>query len=100
MQTTNCIKLEAKKPIKEPVAAFRALLWSLELFSISPINAPTNGPMINPKGMGAKMPTSKPIFVPQMPYALPPNFLVPFAGITKSKMLMTIVMKKVMPKTQ
>ena len=29
-QITNFIKLEAKNPIKEPAAAFRALLWSLK----------------------------------------------------------------------
>ena len=36
---------------------------------------------MNPKGIGASNPTIKPIFVPQIPYELPPNFLVPLAGM-------------------
>lgn len=76
------MKLEAKKPSNEPVAAFIARLWFLESYIISPIKAPTNGPIITPNGIGAMIPTINPIFVPQTPYELPPNFLVPRAGIT------------------
>ena len=30
IQIKNCIKVEAKKPIKEPAAAFKARLWFVE----------------------------------------------------------------------
>lgn len=82
IQNIKLIKLEARKPSKDPVAAFNARLWFLESYINSPTKAPTKGPMITPKGMGAIIPTIKPILVPQIPYELPPNFLVPLAGIT------------------
>ena len=43
--------------------------------------APKKGPITNPKG-GKNKPTIKPILVPQTPYFVPPNFLVPFEGKT------------------
>ena len=76
-QNTNFINVETKNPMNDPVAAFKARLESFWSKINSPIKAPANGPMINPKGIGVRIPTIKPIFVPQIPYLLPPKRLVP-----------------------
>ena len=80
MATINLINMEVKNPRNEPNAARSAVLESL-LLSSSPINAPKNGPMIMPPGMGENNPTKSPIVVPIIPALDPPNFLVPSAGI-------------------
>ena len=80
MATTNFINVEAKNPKNEPNAAFTALLNVLLLMS-SPIRAPKKGPIIIPPGMGERSPTTNPIEVPIIPALLPPNRLVPIAGI-------------------
>ena len=79
--TKNFIKVEAKKPIKEPKAALKAILELLLLNINSPIKAPTNGPIKKPSGTGIKIPTINPTVVPMAPALLPPYFLVPAAGI-------------------
>ena len=79
---TNSIKLEAKKPINDPKAAFNADL-ELDLLTISPINAPTNGPIMIPKGTGKTIPTTNPKVAPIIPNLLPPAYLVPKAGIIR-----------------
>lgn len=76
----NLIKVEAIKPRNDPNAALRALLNSA-LFKSSPINAPKNGPIIMPPGIGAIKPTIKPIDVPIIPAFVPPKRLVPMAGM-------------------
>ena len=75
------MNVEAKNPKKLPKAAFSAFL-ELLLFNNSPINAPTNGPIMIPPAMGANNPTTKPIDVPIIPALVPPNRLVPMEGIT------------------
>ena len=82
MVTTNLINVDAKKPMIEPIAALKARFKLFLSNSNSPINAPTKGPIKKPKGIGVINPTTNPILVPQTPYLLPPNFLVPCAGIT------------------
>lgn len=80
---TKLIKVEAKNPKKDPVAARKAFLVLLCLLNkISPKKAPKNGPMRKPKGIGAKIPTIRPMVVPIAAALLPPNRLVPAAGIT------------------
>ena len=63
------------------MAALNALLEFWLSWMSSPINAPTNGPIIIPKGPRKISPTNKPAVVPIIPYLLPPNFFVPKAGI-------------------
>ena len=75
------MKVEPRKPINDPIAALKAAGPLLLLKTVSPMNAPTNGPMRMPKGIGAIIPTINPIVVPHMPALLPPNFLVPKTGI-------------------
>ena len=77
---TNLIKVEVKNPIKLPKAALRAVLKSA-LFSNSPTKAPTKGPIIMPPGIGDSKPIISPTLVPIIPALVPPNFLVPMAGI-------------------
>ena len=72
-------KVDVRKPMNEPKAAFSASLESV-LFKYSPINAPRKGPIMIPKGTGEITPIMKPIEVPMMPYLLPPKCLVPIAG--------------------
>ena len=76
----NFKNVEAIKPKKDPNAALVARLTSLSLVS-SPAKAPKNGPMTIPPGTGDKIPTIRPIVVPIIPAFVPPNFLVPKAGI-------------------
>lgn len=80
--STTFKKVEAKNPIKEPIAAFNARETSRLSNINSPIKAPRNGPKIKPNGMGAMIPMIRPILVPQMPYLLPPKRLVHCAGMT------------------
>jgi hypothetical protein len=76
----NFIKVLAIKPINAPLAALKEVVC-LDLLKInSPMKAPKKGPMKNPNGIGVKMPIIKPIFVPHMPYLLPPYFLVVILG--------------------
>ncbi len=77
----NLSPVENRNPIKDPSAALKALPESLLSNIISPINAPTKGPIIIPKGGKKMSPTNNPIVVPYIPYLLPPNFLVPKAGM-------------------
>ena len=74
------ISVEVKKPIKDPKAAFVAVLVS-DSFKSSPIRAPTKGPIMIPPGIGAIRPIISPIKVPIIPYLVPPNRLVPSAGM-------------------
>jgi hypothetical protein len=67
IQNTKFIKLDARKPRRDPVAAFNARLWFVESYIISPTKAPTNGPIITPNGIGARIPIINPMFVPQTP---------------------------------
>jgi hypothetical protein len=67
MQTKNSINVEARNLIKDPVTAFKARLWFLELYSSSPIKAPAKAPIRNPNEMGERRPTISLIFVPQRP---------------------------------
>ena len=71
--------VENKNPTKEPVAALSALETSLGASVSSPIKAPKKGPNTMPKGPKNK-PIPKPILDPQIPFLLPPNFLVLNAG--------------------
>ena len=80
MATINFRNEEAIKPRNEPKAALSALSISLR-WIISPISAPKKGPIIIPKGIGDNKPTTRPIVVPIIPDRLPPNRLVPSAGI-------------------
>ena len=82
MVTTNFKKVPVKNPIKEPNAALVAVFLSA-LFMSSPTKAPTKGQIIIPKGpkIGKNKATNKPIIVPNIPALVPPNFLVPTAGI-------------------
>ena len=87
MQTTATInfkKVPVTKPKKEPKAAFKAVLESA-LLDNSPKYAPTKGPIIIPNGIGAISPIIKPSVVPIIPDLLPPNLLVPIAGMMQSK---------------
>lgn len=86
-------------PIKDPKAAFRADL-ELLLFMISPIKAPTKGPIITPKGIGAINPTTNPIVAPIIPALLPPKRLVPIAGMVRFKMYIRIAITSVIPNNQ
>ena len=78
--TKNFIKLETRKPIKEPQAEFNAFFVLLLLKIISATNAPIKGPIIKPKGGKKINPKTKPIVAPHEPYLLPPYFFVPIAG--------------------
>lgn len=80
-EITNFIKVEVKNPKNDPNAALKAFLPSVRLKAISPINAPTKGPINIPKGIGDKIPRKRPIKVPIAPALLPPKCLVPNAGI-------------------
>ena len=75
------MNVDTRKPIIEPVAAFKARVKFPLSKSSSPINAPTNGPIRKTSGIGAMRPTINPMLVHQMPYVLPPNCLVPCAVI-------------------
>ena len=83
MATMNFKNVPVKKPRKEPKAAFVAVFLSA-LFNNSPTKAPTKGQIIIPKGprTGKNKATNKPMVVPVTPAFVPPNFLVPMAGIT------------------
>ena len=62
--TITFIKVDAKNPINEPIADFKACLVLLfELKAISPIKAPKKGPIKNPNG-GINSPTIKPMVHP------------------------------------
>ena len=78
--TTNLIKAEVRNPSKLPKAALSAVLESTLLMT-SPKNAPTKGPIIMPPGIGAIKPIMSPTVVPIIPAFVPPNFLVPIAGM-------------------
>ena len=78
-QTTSFMKEPNKKPTKEPIAALKDFFESWPPI-ISPIKAPTNGPMITPNGPSQKA-AIKPSVQPQTPYFVPPNFLVPQIGM-------------------
>ena len=80
METINFKSVEAINPINEPIAAFIALYKSF-LWVNSPTSAPKKGPIMIPNGIGDKSPTTRPIIVPIMPALLPPNLLVPIAGM-------------------
>ena len=76
----NFKKIPVKKPIRDPMAAFKA--WRFEvLLSSSPENAPIKGPITIPKGPIKIKPIIRPIVDPMIPFFDPPNFLVPKAGI-------------------
>jgi hypothetical protein len=78
--TTNLMNAEVKNPSKLPNAALRAVLESA-LFINSPAKAPTKAPIIKPPGIGVRSPMMSPTEVPIIPALVPPNFLVPRAGI-------------------
>ncbi len=78
--TTSFIIDDVKNPIKLPKAAFSAV-FAFVLFKSSPIKAPINNPNIIPAGIGDNNPKIRPIVVPIIPALVPPNFLVPIAGI-------------------
>ena len=80
-ETNSFIKVEAIKPKKDPKAAFKAWGPFVLLKTISPINAPTKGPIKNPNGIGDSSPIIKPNTAPIAPALDPPNFLVLMAGI-------------------
>ena len=86
-------------PRKEPKAAFPAVLESLRFIN-SPIKAPTKGPIKTAKGIGIKIPAIRPRLAPIIPFLLPPNFLVPIAGITQSSMNIRTVTTRVIPNNQ
>lgn len=67
IEIKNCMNVEARNPIKDPVAAFKARLWFLESYTSSPIKAPAKAPIRNPNGKGESRPTTNPILVPQIP---------------------------------
>ena len=73
--------MEVKKPKKAPNAALKACFLSVLLKTISPIRAPKNAPINIPNGIGENKPIMSPTTVPIAPERLPPNFLVPIAGI-------------------
>lgn len=77
----NSINVEVKKPMNEPKAALRACLLSILEMMSSAKNAPRNGKINTPNGMGAIKPTTRPIPAPYIPYLLPPNFLIPNMGM-------------------
>lgn len=58
------MKVPARKPTKEPIAALRACFDSVPLKNTSPINAPRKGPINIPMGIGMKIPKTNPRVVP------------------------------------
>lgn len=82
MVTMNFKKVPVKKPKNDPKAALVAVFLSA-LFNNSPTKAPVNGQTIIPKGprIGKNIATRSPMVVPIIPAFVPPNFLVPIAGI-------------------
>src|SRR5690606_16209454 len=78
-QAISFSKVPKRNPINDPRAARRAWPdWLLAI--ISPANAPIKGPTMIPQG-GKNIPAIRPMVHPQIPYLLPPNFLVPYRGI-------------------
>ena len=73
MQSMKCMKLEAKIPKIDPVAALNACFAFFVSNTNSPINAPRKGPIIKPNGIGVNNPMMRPMLVPQIPALLPPN---------------------------
>ena len=83
-----------KKPISDPIAAFRAPFLLLKLTISSPKKAPKKGPKSNPNGPKNKIPTRRPI---ELPIALPlppPNFFAPKIGMILSRIKIDTAMKK------
>ena len=78
---TTFIKVPVTNPRNDPVADFRAAVESCPPIN-SPINAPANGPMMIPQGpsQDVNTPMIKPILLPQLPYLVPPKYLVPMEG--------------------
>jgi len=78
------IKVEAKNPIKTPIDDLIDFFKSL-LNNNSPINAPSIGPIIIPKGIGVIMPIKRPIDAPKIPYLVAPKYFDPYIGIRLSR---------------
>lgn len=92
-QITIFTKFPATNQIKDPRADLSACLFSFPAY-LSPRYAHRNGPPINPSNpngprtmpkMGRMMTAiTSPILLPRTPRLLPPNFLVPRAGMVYS----------------
>ena len=81
--TTNLMNAEVKKPQQTSKSSFEGRFRIGFVYQLARINAPTKGPIIRiPPGIGARSPTMSPTeVVPIIPALVPPNFLVPSAGI-------------------
>lgn len=78
MQMTSFRKVPQRKPRREPIPDFSAVVESF-LPKSSPINAPKNGPAIMPQGR-MNMPSRVPMIHPQYPHLVPPKTLAPIEG--------------------
>ena len=90
----NFRKTPDKKPIKDPIAAFRAP-FLLFLFTISsPKKAPKKGPINRPKGPKNNIPTNSPNEAPYVLPFPPPNFFAPIIGIKISSKKISSAIEK------
>ena len=75
-ETSNFKSVPRIKPVKAPNAILKELFtFSPSIFA--PINAPKNGPIINPITGIKKIPIIKPSIEPLIAFLPPPNFFTP-----------------------